>query len=70
LFYRWLFFVTGDEEFHQRLNLRRKHSPLTPSFQKFSVFERFLANFAPEFPENEGEKWQHLQPYPGLVAFP
>jgi hypothetical protein len=62
LFYRWLFFVTGDEE--------RKHSPLTPSFQKFSVFERFLANFAPEFPENEGEKWQHLQPSPGLVAFP
>jgi len=57
-----------NREFHQRL--LRKHSPLTPSFQKFSVFERFLANFAPEFPENEGEKWQHLQPSPSLVAFP
>jgi hypothetical protein len=59
----------GRREKTERLDLRRKHSPLTPPFQKFSVFER-LANFAPEFPEKEGEKWQHLQPSPSLVAFP
>ena len=28
-----------------------------------TVFER---NFAPEFPENEGGRWQHLQPSPKI----
>ena len=52
----------GTKRETENFEVRRKHSPLIPSFQKFSVFERFLANFASEFPEDEGEKWQHLQP--------
>jgi hypothetical protein len=60
----------GRREKTERLNLRRKHSPLTLSPQNFLVFKRFLADIALEFPENEGEKRQHLQPSPSLVAFP
>jgi hypothetical protein len=58
----------GRREKTENFELVEKHSPLTPSPQKFSVFERFLANFDPEFPDDEGEKSQHLQPSPGLVA--
>ena len=60
----------GTKRENREFLTRRKRSPLTLSPQNFSFFERFLADFAPEFPENEREKRQHLQPSPSLVAFP